>query len=136
MDVVEIVGFPREEMLKQKKQYEPDVSQMQGSEKQIAWAKSVLRRTRALMDSMEESLKDDPGIKSFKNTNKTIISNMEKLSAGEIIEHFRMVDPGVEGNDKYAKGRNYDAYKTFAALVKLFEKETKKSLRKSPLYKF
>lgn len=113
-----------------KKQYEPDVSQMQGSEKQIAWAKRILKRSRTLMDSVEESNKDNPKIKSFKNTNKTIISNMEKLSAGEIIEHFRRVDPGVDGNDKYANARNYEAYKGFAALVKLFEKETQKSLLK------
>lgn len=103
---------------------------MKGSEKQIEWAKKILKRTRALMDSTEELFKDDPEIKSFKNTNKTIISNMEKLNAGEIIEHFRRVDPGVEGNDKYANARNYESYKTFAASVRLFEKETKKNLRK------
>ena len=113
-----------------KKQYEPDVSQIQGSEKQIAWAKSILKRTKGLMDLMEESNKDNPKIKSFKNTNKTIISNMEKLSAGEIIEHFSRVRKGVVGTDKNANAMNYDAYKGFAALVKLFEKETQKSLLK------
>lgn len=113
-----------------RKPYEPNVSQMQGSEKQIEWAKSILKKTSSLMNLIEEQNKEDARIDQLKEMHKTVISNMEKQKAKDIIEYFKGVSAGISGIPDMVKGQNNNYYRDFLYYVKKFEKDLRKSLRK------